>query len=256
MAGLSGHGCICFVNVRMSATALLHPGTLQMPVPWPFAHKLWLLRRHKAARPTLKPCQAAPRVALFVDSIPLYGCIAQRMHLLRHALGWHADEDTHQQAGGAMKCCASLSQLRHCCEALELFCADMLVPHRVGEPTAAGSSHCAPCATTLPLHKLLTAGAAGAQVKAKLGGRVRLLTTGASPIGADVIAFLRCAFPGAHVLEGYGAPYHILVMPGGLFLYLETNRLPCAAWILWRCLRCTTAQRRSHGISVVHLYIC
>ena len=43
------------------------------------------------------------------------------------------------------------------------------------------------------------------KVKAKLGGRVRLLTTGASPISADVIAFLRVCFPGAIVLEGYGA---------------------------------------------------
>lgn len=44
------------------------------------------------------------------------------------------------------------------------------------------------------------------KVKAKLGGRVRLLTTGASPISADVMAFLRVCFPGATVLEGYGAP--------------------------------------------------
>jgi long-subunit acyl-CoA synthetase (AMP-forming) len=43
------------------------------------------------------------------------------------------------------------------------------------------------------------------KVKAKLGGRVRLLTTGASPISADVMAFLRVCFPGATVLEGYGA---------------------------------------------------
>ena len=43
------------------------------------------------------------------------------------------------------------------------------------------------------------------KVKAKLGGRVRLLTTGASPISPDVMAFLRVCFPGAMVLEGYGA---------------------------------------------------
>jgi long-chain acyl-CoA synthetase len=42
------------------------------------------------------------------------------------------------------------------------------------------------------------------KVKAKLGGRVRLLTTGASPIAAEVMAFLRVCFPGATVLEGYG----------------------------------------------------
>jgi long-subunit acyl-CoA synthetase (AMP-forming) len=42
------------------------------------------------------------------------------------------------------------------------------------------------------------------KVKAKLGGRVRLLTTGASPISAEVMAFLRVCFPGAMVLEGYG----------------------------------------------------
>lgn len=42
------------------------------------------------------------------------------------------------------------------------------------------------------------------KVKAKLGGRVRLLTTGASPISADVMAFMRVCFPGATVLEGYG----------------------------------------------------
>jgi long-subunit acyl-CoA synthetase (AMP-forming) len=44
------------------------------------------------------------------------------------------------------------------------------------------------------------------KVKAKLGGRVRLLTTGASPISAEVMSFLRVCFPGAIVLEGYGAP--------------------------------------------------
>lgn len=44
-----------------------------------------------------------------------------------------------------------------------------------------------------------------AKVKAKLGGRVRLLTTGASPISSEVMAFLRVCFPGAMVLEGYGA---------------------------------------------------
>ena len=44
------------------------------------------------------------------------------------------------------------------------------------------------------------------RVKAKLGGRVRLLTTGASPISGDVMAFIRVCFPGALVLEGYGAP--------------------------------------------------
>lgn len=44
------------------------------------------------------------------------------------------------------------------------------------------------------------------KVRAKLGGRVRLLTTGASPISSDVMAFLRVCFPGALVLEGYGAP--------------------------------------------------
>ena len=42
------------------------------------------------------------------------------------------------------------------------------------------------------------------KVKAKLGGRVRILTTGASPISGDVIAFLKICFPGATVLEGYG----------------------------------------------------
>lgn len=42
------------------------------------------------------------------------------------------------------------------------------------------------------------------KVKAKLGGRVRLLTTGASPISPEVMAFLRVCFPGATVLEGYG----------------------------------------------------
>jgi long-chain acyl-CoA synthetase len=47
------------------------------------------------------------------------------------------------------------------------------------------------------------------KVKAKLGGRVRLLTTGASPISPDVMAFLRICFPGALVLEGYGPlPHH------------------------------------------------
>jgi long-subunit acyl-CoA synthetase (AMP-forming) len=42
------------------------------------------------------------------------------------------------------------------------------------------------------------------KIKAKLGGRVRLLTTGASPISPDVMAFVRICFPGAVMLEGYG----------------------------------------------------
>jgi hypothetical protein len=50
------------------------------------------------------------------------------------------------------------------------------------------------------------------QVKAKLGGRVRLLTTGASPIGGEVMAFLRVCFPGATVIEGYGARARLLLL--------------------------------------------
>ena len=58
----------------------------------------------------------------------------------------------------------------------------------------------------------LTGGRAGAfwdrlvfsKVAAKLGGSVKYMTTGASPISAEVMAFLRVCFPGAKVLEGYG----------------------------------------------------
>jgi long-chain acyl-CoA synthetase len=42
------------------------------------------------------------------------------------------------------------------------------------------------------------------KVAAKLGGRVKYMTTGASPISPEVMAFLRVCFPGAKVLEGYG----------------------------------------------------
>jgi long-chain acyl-CoA synthetase len=41
------------------------------------------------------------------------------------------------------------------------------------------------------------------KIRARLGGEVRYLTTGASPIGAEVMQFLRICF-GATVLEGYG----------------------------------------------------
>lgn len=58
----------------------------------------------------------------------------------------------------------------------------------------------------------LTGGRSGAfwdrlvfsKVAAKLGGNVKYMTTGASPISAEVMAFLRVCFPGAKVLEGYG----------------------------------------------------
>ncbi|XP_047046836.1 long chain acyl-CoA synthetase 6, peroxisomal-like [Lolium rigidum] len=41
------------------------------------------------------------------------------------------------------------------------------------------------------------------KIKARLGGRVRLMTSGASPLSADVMEFLRICF-GGDVLEGYG----------------------------------------------------
>lgn len=41
------------------------------------------------------------------------------------------------------------------------------------------------------------------KIKDKLGGRVRYLTSGASPLSPDVMEFLRVCF-GCHVLEGYG----------------------------------------------------
>jgi long-chain acyl-CoA synthetase len=41
------------------------------------------------------------------------------------------------------------------------------------------------------------------KIRAKLGGRVRLMTSGASPIAGDVIDFMRAVF-GATVVEGYG----------------------------------------------------
>ena len=41
------------------------------------------------------------------------------------------------------------------------------------------------------------------KIRAKVGGRVRLMTTGSAPIAAEVLDFLRVAF-GAIVLEGYG----------------------------------------------------
>lgn len=42
-----------------------------------------------------------------------------------------------------------------------------------------------------------------AKVRARLGGNVKMMMTGAAPISADVIDFLRIAF-GAEVYEGYG----------------------------------------------------
>ncbi|KAG5554772.1 hypothetical protein RHGRI_012361 [Rhododendron griersonianum] len=41
------------------------------------------------------------------------------------------------------------------------------------------------------------------KIKGKLGGRVRLMASGASPLSPDVMDFLRVCF-GCHVLEGYG----------------------------------------------------
>lgn len=41
------------------------------------------------------------------------------------------------------------------------------------------------------------------KVRARLGGQVKLLTSGASPISPEVFTFLRICF-GCHVLEGYG----------------------------------------------------
>lgn len=42
-----------------------------------------------------------------------------------------------------------------------------------------------------------------AKVRAKLGGRLKLVFTGAAPISADVLTFTRAAF-GCTVMEGYG----------------------------------------------------
>ncbi|KAL6905642.1 hypothetical protein ACP4OV_003243 [Aristida adscensionis] len=41
------------------------------------------------------------------------------------------------------------------------------------------------------------------KIKARLGGRVRLMSSGASPLSADVMEFLRICF-GGDILEGYG----------------------------------------------------
>ncbi|KAG8089095.1 hypothetical protein GUJ93_ZPchr0011g27568 [Zizania palustris] len=41
------------------------------------------------------------------------------------------------------------------------------------------------------------------KIKSRLGGRVRLMTSGASPLSADVMEFLRICF-GGEVIEGYG----------------------------------------------------
>ncbi|KAK9803492.1 hypothetical protein WJX73_008668 [Symbiochloris irregularis] len=42
------------------------------------------------------------------------------------------------------------------------------------------------------------------KIAARLGGRVRVMVSGASPLPPDVMDFLRVCFPGATVLEGYG----------------------------------------------------
>ena len=42
-----------------------------------------------------------------------------------------------------------------------------------------------------------------AQIKARVGGQVKIMTTGASPISDEVMMFLRVCF-GAKVVEGYG----------------------------------------------------
>ncbi|KMZ65619.1 Long-Chain Acyl-CoA Synthetase [Zostera marina] len=41
------------------------------------------------------------------------------------------------------------------------------------------------------------------KIKEKLGGRVRFMTSGASPLSPDVLAFMRVCF-GCHIIEGYG----------------------------------------------------
>lgn len=42
-----------------------------------------------------------------------------------------------------------------------------------------------------------------AKIREKLGGRVRMMITGAAPIAAEVVEFLRCAFS-VNIIEGYG----------------------------------------------------
>lgn len=42
------------------------------------------------------------------------------------------------------------------------------------------------------------------KIAARLGGRVRVMVSGASPLSPEVMDFLRICFPGVQVLEGYG----------------------------------------------------
>lgn len=42
------------------------------------------------------------------------------------------------------------------------------------------------------------------KIQMSLGGRVRLISSGAAPLSSNVMLFLRCAFGECHVIEGYG----------------------------------------------------
>ncbi|XP_013596983.1 PREDICTED: long chain acyl-CoA synthetase 6, peroxisomal-like [Brassica oleracea var. oleracea] len=51
------------------------------------------------------------------------------------------------------------------------------------------------------------------RIKDKLGGRVRFMTSGASPLSPEVMKFMKICF-GARVLEGYGMTETACVISG------------------------------------------
>jgi long-chain acyl-CoA synthetase len=63
------------------------------------------------------------------------------------------------------------------------------------------------------------------KIRAKLGGRVRLMTSGASPIAGDVIDFMRAVF-GATVVEGYGMTETACTISLKILLFLALHSHP------------------------------
>lgn len=64
-----------------------------------------------------------------------------------------------------------------------------------------------------------------AAIKEKLGGKVKLLLSGAAPISSDVLDFLRCAFS-ANICEGYGQTERFIITYREMAYYLALLQSP------------------------------